>query len=167
MKTVWVVVADEAIARILQWPETGNELEPVEELTDPAAHADGMDLRRDSYGRRAGGAMHGAPANTQNRVHSQAAVTASAGQGEQHVQARDFAQRVAGHLADALQGKRFDELHIVAAPRFLGLLRKALSPQVADAVAGEENKDLVHADNAEISRRLFPTGVRRGVQPQS
>ena len=33
MKTTWALVADEAIARILEKP-TGADLEPVEELTD-------------------------------------------------------------------------------------------------------------------------------------
>src|SRR5215217_4799589 len=48
MKTIWVVVADEAIARILCMPQKGGQLEPVEELTDPTAHASGSDLRRDA-----------------------------------------------------------------------------------------------------------------------
>ena len=40
MKTTWILVADEAFARILARPrKPGAELVPVEELTDPDAHA--------------------------------------------------------------------------------------------------------------------------------
>jgi len=156
MKTTWVVVADEAIARILQWPEVGDELEPVEELTDPDAHAANAEFRNDAYGRRSGGADRGQSPQQPGRLRPTASVTASAGEVGRHREAEDFAQEVAKHLAGALQDKRYDELRVVAAPRFLGLLRKAYTPQVAQTVVQELDKDLVHADNAEITRRLFP-----------
>ena len=38
-KNTWVVVADEAIARILAGPSDTGELDSVEEITDPDAHA--------------------------------------------------------------------------------------------------------------------------------
>jgi protein required for attachment to host cells len=159
MKTTWVVVADEAIARILQRRQDGGDLEPVEEATDPDAHASGSDLRRDAAGRRSASApAAGAQAHAPQRPRSATSVTASAGEGEQHLEAQAFARRVAQRLAEAFQQKRFDELRIVAAPRFLGLLRNSLDPQLADCVTQELDKDLVHLDNAEISRRLFPPG---------
>jgi protein required for attachment to host cells len=156
MKTIWVVVADEAIARILQWPEVGNELEPVEELTDPAAHADASDLRRDAYGRRAGSATHGSRQNTPHRLRGPANVTSSAGEAEKHLEADTFARQVAARLTEAHQQKRYDELRIVAAPRFLGTLRKVLGTEVARTVTEEINKDLIHMSNADITQRLFP-----------
>jgi protein required for attachment to host cells len=161
MKTIWVVVADEAIARILQRPEVGGELQPVEELTDPDAHASTSEMRRDAYGRRSGSATHSARPTTPHRTRSSANVTSSASDSEQHKEADGFARRVAQHLAQALQQKRYDELHIVAAPRFLGLLRKALGNDVAATVAGEVDKDLIHMENAEITQRLFPSKGER------
>ena len=151
MKKIWVAVADEAITRFLQWPEVGDELESVEELTDADAHAEGAELRRDAEGRRAGS---GTSPNTHGQLRSSASVTSSAGEAAQHQHAELFAKRVAEHLSEALQKKRFDELQIIAAPRFLGLLRKALSPQVAAVVTIELNKDLVHMENRDISQRL-------------
>jgi len=142
-KTVWVVVADEAIARIVAWPERGDELVPVEELTDPDAHASGSELRRDAVGRRAAGA---------GRSHA----TASAGADEHRIEAETFARRVAQRLAEALQQRRFDVLHVVAAPRFLGLLRKAFNPQVAAVIGHELNKDLVHQGNEHITAVMLP-----------
>jgi protein required for attachment to host cells len=155
-KTLWVLVADEAIAKILRWPETGGELESVEALTDPAAHAKEADLTRDAQGRRAGVATQGSRQNTPHRLRGTASVTASAGEDEQHLEAQGFARRVAQHLAEALRQKRFDELRIVAAPRFLGHLRKELDAHVSATVTEEINKDFIHYDAAELTRRLFP-----------
>lgn len=162
MNTTWVVVADEAIARILQRTARHQPLESVEELTDPDAHAQGADMRRDAQGRRAAGATQGARQNTPHRLMPAANVTASAGEDEQHLEAEDFARRVAGHLQQALQLKRFDELRLVAAPRFLGLLRQAMSTEVSRTVVAEIAKDLVHMDNQDITRRLFADEAETG-----
>ncbi|AKJ29657.1 host attachment protein [Caldimonas brevitalea] len=156
MKKIWVVVADEAIARILQWPEDGHELESVDELTDAATHASGADLHRDAYGRRAAGVTHGARQNTPHRLNSVSNITASAGEDEQHLEAEGFARRVAAHLLDALHRHRYEELRIVAAPRFLGMLRKAMSDEVSRLVTDEVDKELVHLDTRELTDRLFP-----------
>lgn len=146
--TIWVVVADEAIARILQRTDD-DELEPVEELTDAAAHAKGQDLRRDATGRRAGMAAGGA-------LGTQGHATASAGEDVRHLEAEGFARRVAAYLETAWQRGRYDELRIVAAPRFLGLVRKSLHKEVAKRVQESLDKDLVHMVDGEIAARLFP-----------
>ena len=91
----------------------------------------------------------------QHRLRGTASVTASAGEEDQHLEAQGFARRVAQHLGDAWRQKRFDDLRIVAAPRFLGHLRKELDAHVSAAVSGELNKDLIHEGNGEITRRLF------------
>lgn len=145
--TIWVVVADEAIARILERSDDG-ELEPVEEMTDAAAHAKGQDLRRDAVGRRAGSASGG--------LATQGNATASAGADERHLEADGFARRVAAYLETAMHRGLFDELRLVAAPRFLGLLRKQLHPEVAKRVTDSLDKDLVHMVNSDITARLFP-----------
>jgi protein required for attachment to host cells len=156
MTKSWIVVADEAIARILARSKNPDELESVEELTDPAAHAREADLNRDAQGRRAGSATHSARPNTPHRLRSTANATASAGESEKHLEAAGFARRVAEHLARARQAQRFDELRIIAAPRFLCELRKALTDDVAGCVKETLDKDLVHMTNDEIAGRLFP-----------
>ena len=151
----WVLIADEAIVRILHWPGAGRELEPVEELTDPDAHAKSSEFRTDAYGRRSptvagGGGGHGTP------VQGGGNATASVGDDELHEEAGNFARRVAQHLLTAHQQRRFDELRIVAAPRFLGELRKAFAPELAKTVVDEQSKDLVHETNDVLTERLFP-----------
>lgn len=134
--TVWLLVADEAIARLLEVPEDGGDPLPVEELTDPAAHARNADLRRDAYGRRNGTA------------------TSSAGLDASHREAEQFAARVAACVAERLQQRRFGRLHVAAAPRFLGLLRKAWTKPVQLAIGTELDKDLIHATEFEIAKQF-------------
>ena len=137
-------------------PEEGGELENVEALTDPSAHAREGDFERDATGRRAGAAPQGSRQNTpQHRLRGPATVTSSAGEDQQHQEAQAFARRVAEHLAEAWRQKRFDALRIVAAPRFLGRLRKELDAHVSAVVMDELNKDLIHVANDELTRRLF------------
>ena len=152
--TGWVVVADEAIARILTTGEVPGALDPVEALTDPAAHAKEGELHVSEGGRRGGRVSgeggHGGPRSGAGS----ASVTASAGVENRHLEARAFARRVAQHLATALQQKRYDSLRIIAAPRFLGHLRQELDDAVRAVVTDEVSKDLIHASDDEIAQRL-------------
>lgn len=155
MKTTWAIVADEAIARILEKPEEGGDLVAVEELTDPDAHAREGDLRRDAEGRRSGGSTQRSDGRAPHALMSGANATAAAGESELHLEAQRFARTVAQRLKELHQARRYDAIHLVAAPRFLGYLRKQLDPEVAHTVVGSLDKDLIHLSNAEITRRLF------------
>jgi protein required for attachment to host cells len=140
----WLVVADEGVARIYAKPSTGGDLETVAELTDEEAHAHRADLRRDAYGRRSAGARPGS------------SVTSAASDDEMHREGARFAARIAQWLAEGLAQKHYDELHIAAAPRFLGNLRKALDKHVEDVVAETIPKDLTHESARELTARFFP-----------
>ncbi len=135
---LWVLVADEGVARLLRLPEEGGDLEDVTTLTDAAAHADKADLRRDAEGRRGN------------------STTSSAGVDELHKEAMDFSTRVARTLDDGYNNGDFTQLRIVAAPRFLGLLRKSLSANVSKLVIDETNVDVVHESLGALTSRLFP-----------
>jgi protein required for attachment to host cells len=148
MTPTWVLLADEGRARILEWRAPDTDLEEVEELTDAAAHADNADLRRDAYGRRAGSGTQAIAGNA----------TASAGEEKLDHEADLFARRVADRLSQAHRQHRFERLRIVAAPRFLGRLRKQLDPEVRQAVEDEIDKDLLQLDRRALTERLFPPG---------
>jgi protein required for attachment to host cells len=150
-RITWVVVADEAIARFLERPEDGGELVPVEELTDPDAHTRESAMHHGPHGRRAGAG---------SRAGSQA--TVGAGDSERHRQAQLFAARIARRLEEHHVGGRFAALHVVAAPRLLGYLRKSLEPRLATLVAGTLDKDLVQESNAQLTQRLFAPAPGRG-----
>ncbi|UUX95167.1 host attachment protein [Aquabacterium sp. J223] len=154
-----VVVADEAIARILELPPKGGELTPVEELTDPDAHMNRADARRDAHGRRAGGGTQRGDGRAPHALMSATNTTASAGDDELHKEAQGFARRVSERLTELHQERRYDSLHLVAAPRFLGTLRRELKPEVERTVVASINKDLVHLGNDEITQRVLHGGA--------
>jgi protein required for attachment to host cells len=154
-RTGWVVVADEAIARILETdPDARDALRPVQALTDPAAHARQGELDPHDAGRRSGvvSSEGGQPAG--RNAGGGASLVTSAGEEDVHLEARAFARRVAAHLAEACRQERFDELSILAAPRFLGLLRQELDAAVKERVVLELDKDVVHESDADVAARL-------------
>lgn len=144
MDDIWVLVADEGRARFLALPAHGAELKPVEEITDAGAHASDAALRRDAHGRRGG-----------DDLRMGGNVTTSSGPDQLEKEADQFARRVAEHLNQAQRASRYSRLHVVAAPQFLGRLRKALSSQVAACVVDEQDKDLIHLSARELTQRLF------------
>ena len=147
--TLCVLVADEAIAKLMVQPKPGAELVEMQALADPQAHARESEHHRDAHGRRQGGERSGARGLGGN-------ATTSAGDSDRHLEAGRFAKTVAAELGKALREQRFDRLRIVAAPRFLGLLRKELSPQVAAAVSDDAPLDIVKLPVRELTQRLFP-----------
>lgn len=60
-------------------------------------------------------------------------------------QAGGFGAELARHLEEARAEGRYDELVLVAAPAFLGVLRDQLSGVARSALVGEIGKDLVGA----------------------
>jgi protein required for attachment to host cells len=153
--TGWVVVADEAIARILVTDDDNpGALRAERALTDPAAHAREGQLDPHDRGRRSGvvSSESGQPAGRNSG--GGASLVASAGEEDVLLEAKSFARRVADTLAEACREKRFDELTIIAAPRFLGLLRKELDASVQEKVVCELDKDLIHESDADIAARL-------------
>ncbi|MBA3596921.1 MAG: host attachment protein [Methylibium sp.] len=149
MNTIWVVVADEGRARFLALPSHGAQLQPIDELTDAGAHASNAALSRDAHGRRGGDDL---------RMGGNA--TTSAGDSQLEKEAELFARRVADHLTQARRVSRYEQLHVVAAPKFLGRLRKALSAEVASCVVQTQDKDLIHLNPRELTERLFPSPAR-------
>jgi protein required for attachment to host cells len=159
--THWVVLADEGRARFLE-VRPGRELQDVEELTWPAAHADDADFRHDAKGRRSPGAVGpggaaGASGGGGGRMPG--SNTESAGESKLDHEAERFAHVVADKLAQAHRAQRYERLHIAAAPKFLGRLRRVLEREVSDSVVEEVDKDLLQLDPRALTERLFPQGT--------
>lgn len=159
MKTIWILVADEGIARVLASQGGTTPLEDVEKITDAAAHAHNAHLRHDAYGRRTQASMQGDAGHPGAHAGRVATVTSSAGEDEIHLEAQLFARRVAKMLEDARNKQRFDELVVIAPPRFLGLLRKALPQSVCNVVTHELDKDYRQLGNNDLQQRLADDGI--------
>jgi protein required for attachment to host cells len=72
---------------------------------------------------------------------------------------QEFLRALAARLDKAVQAKEVSRLVIVAPPRALGVLRKAYSQHVKDAIVAEVDKDLASHPVSDIEERLF--GERR------
>jgi len=141
MSTIWIVVADEAKARILSTDKSSEPLVAIDELVSPKASMAEQDLVSDKPGRSfdsSGQGRHAMGKKTDPK--EQAAIR--------------FAKDLAAMLEKNRQTKAYAKLIIIAAPHFLGLLRKELSKDVAEHVTLEVDKDLTMQDPQKIREHL-------------
>lgn len=128
-KITWVVIADGARAHIVVNEGPGTGLTPVFDAESIASRTPTRDLGSDKPGRAfesADGTRH-----------------AMAPRVDWHRFAKEqFAKRVAEIVDGAAAGGRFDALVLVAPPRTLGDLRKALNDGTRGKVTAELGKDL-------------------------
>lgn len=136
----WVLVADGARARILRSLGAGQGLATVEEFTAPEGRALAQDLGSDRPGRTqmASGNRHAVEPRSDPRDLVEEA----------------FLRQVAHRLEEANRDRSFDRLVVVAPPRAMGLMRKALSSQVQARVAGEMTKDLTRIPDHALPEHL-------------
>jgi len=143
MKTTWIVAADASRARVLQVADR-ERLDEIENLVNPEGRLQDRELTTDANPR-----LHG-PGGMSAREEPSAV--------EHAVEL--FAKRVGDYLEKARTDHRFDELVLVAPPKFLGALRKELGKEVGKLVADELPKDLSWFNERELER-YFAKGSGR------
>ena len=147
MATTWIIAADESRARVLQVLDRDQRFAEIDDLVNPAGRAQDRELQSDAEPRfngRAGGGP-GSDRETQGPVeHS----------------ARTFAREVGRYLDQARNEHRYDQLVLVAPPKFLGALRKELHKEVEKLVVDELPKDLAWF-NARQIEEYFAKGSGR------
>jgi protein required for attachment to host cells len=144
-----IVVANQAEAVFFDMESRGDEPRFITRLSDSQAHLHDRDFKSDrpgrffdhaplTGGRRGATGHHGTGGERRPRKH----------------EAELFAHRVAEQLLGAQS--EFDRLVVIAAPAFLGLLRKALPSSVRSRVAAEVAKDLVQEAPAALRTHVPP-----------
>ncbi|KAA6185093.1 host attachment protein [Thiohalocapsa marina] len=139
--TIWVLAADNSRARFFTAEKARSPLTEIRDLVDPQARLHEGDLvtDRDGRDRRAGSPIHGV--GSDNSAKDDAADR--------------FAQQVCAELETARVEGAFSKLYVVAAPAFLGLLRKHQSAPLRALVAGETDKNMT-TQNTEAIRAQLP-----------
>lgn len=137
--TTWVLVADNSRARIFAARKAAGGLQEIRDLTHPEARLHEGDLVTDKGGRDRGIAGPHGVGNDQ--THKQEGVD-------------KFASEVCTELDAARAGGDFKKLYVVAAPAFLGLLRKHQTSALKQLVAGEVDKNLATQDPTTIRKHL-------------
>lgn len=137
MSITWILVADRSRARLLALDSD----ESLVQQLDCFSNAEGRMRPRELESDR--------PPTTHDRFgHGRHAV-------EPHTpSAEKVADRFAQQLRDALETGRsehaFDELVLIAPPRFLGALHHAMGPRLRERVALQIDKELTGADERSI-----------------
>ena len=136
----WILVADASRARIFSANKALSPLNEIRALTSPEARLHEGDLVTDKGGRDRNPGV-GAHGYNVEDAHKQ-----------------DNAERFAAHVCQELEAARnageFRKLYVVAAPSFLGMLRRHQSNSLRQLVAGEVDKNLSTQDAASIRKCL-------------
>ena len=88
--------------------------------------------------------------------HSQGHTAAPQVEPAEH-EAELFAKRMAEHLEKARVDHRFDRLHLIAAPKFLGQMRRHLGKEVESLVDAAVAKDVAWFDAKSIADYIRDT----------
>ncbi len=142
MKSIMVVVADSSRARIFTTDSPSSPLNEIETMAHPEGrmHEQNMvsDLPGKDFGQDAGTGGHAYQDETEPK--------------QQEV--IDFAKRIADYLDDTRKSNKLGRLLIVAAPAFLGELRKQMSEQTNEFVVFESAKNLTQHSVEDIRNHL-------------
>ncbi len=139
MKKTWVVAAESSRARVFQAENRVKPMKELEGMAHPKARAKVLDINADDAGKtydRMGQGIHDMEKEVDPKKH----------------EAEVFAKEIAERLDKARAMGQFEELVLVAAPEFLGLLRKHLSPNTLKAVGRAVSKNLVREGEESIRK---------------
>jgi len=136
----WVVLADEASAKLYESKAAERNWKLVAEMSHPESRAKESELVSDKPGR------------VQQSEGYRSAMEPPTPR--KKVEVDRFAREVAQTLDDAAAKRAFDRLILVAAPPFLGVLRQHLSGRVQKHVVATIEKDYLHLDLREVRERL-------------
>jgi protein required for attachment to host cells len=141
MSTTWIIVADTAHARIFLAEQPNSELEEIKTLTCPEARLHEGDMVSDSPGRERNGPGSGShDVGHTSDAKREAAIR--------------FAEQVSEVIESGRIAGRFNKLYVIAAPAFLGMLRKHYSSATSQLIIDEIDKNLTTHDASEIRQHL-------------
>jgi protein required for attachment to host cells len=143
-----VVVADQGEARLyLLLPPASLRL--IGRHENPAAFLHDRDLKSDRPGR-----VYNSAAAPRGRRGAMAHHATGGERTPRRQLATVFARQIAGEIKTATKAKLFDRLILIAEPRFLGTLRRALPATLRAKVAVQIAKDLMHLPSAQLRIRV-------------
>ena len=140
-KPSWIIVANESTANFYSRDEKNSPIHKISSLKNETAQMKMEDLISDRGGRSFDSHGHGR--------HTLSTQTDP----KEHESMR-FAERIVSQLVRALQKGTIASFTVVAAPRFLGMLRKALQNKSAPDSYLTISKDVVGHDESAIEELL-------------
>lgn len=141
METTWILIADRSHARILENTGSNSDLNVVREIEHPEGRLQNREIGADKPGRSFD--SHG---QGRHALGTEFDPT-------EHL-AQQFAKSLAGVLEEGRTQHRYDRAVLVAEPRFLGLIRAALSDPTRDRVTASIDRDLSHIRTHDLPGHL-------------
>ncbi len=141
MKLTWLVVADNSKARIFKVDSRMGPIEEIESIVHTEARLHEQKMTSDLPGRGNGNGGAGGHAY-QDEVSPKE---------QENI---NFAKKIANELDVARKNDKFKQFVLVAAPGFLGNLRKQFNVQTQKLACFELAKNLSHLNAREIRKHL-------------
>jgi protein required for attachment to host cells len=141
-KTTWIMVADEAAATVYVRKSRHGPLKELFQLTNEAARKKTADLISDRGGRSFD--SHGQGRHTMTKEQTSPKKHAAVA----------FAKDIANRIKSARYDGAYDEFALIAAPRFLGILRDAFDKAGNVSPTVTIDKEMVGRDVAAIAKLL-------------
>lgn len=157
MPTTWVVAADSNRARIFEMDAAGG-LREIEDMFNPEGRQQMHEQVSDREGdfaqggpARGAGSMSGAPGTSIGGARGQG----STGEPQETWREHDinmFSKQLVRYLDQARNEHRFDKLRVIAAPKFLGLMRQNMGKEVQKMVEEEIPKEIAALDSKDVAQ---------------
>ncbi len=155
MDTTWIVSANAGRARIFADEQQGKPLHEVNSMINPGARIRTSDDYTDRLGpTSAGNSIHNTGGALPNKQYEPP-------QTPEEREAESFAKDIAAYLIQAQRESRFQKLALVAAPKFLGLLRSVIDPQLRPLLELEVNKDYTQLTGQELQAQLLALSQKK------
>lgn len=140
MEPTWILVADSARARLFSVDRPRGPLAEHADYVNPADRLREQDLETDAPGRGAG--------------RNGARFAMGGDEGAKAHYAERFAKELAGVLHHGRVAGEFARLYVMAAPNFLGALRRVLDGPTAQCITAAFPKDVVREKPDAIRKHL-------------
>lgn len=148
MKTTWIIAADSGRARIFSDTDPAMPMLEVEDMVDTAAGMRAAETDTDRIAPKAAGkSSHGTGGALPTKLYEGRL-------SHDDVAAATFARDINAYLLKARQDGKFDRLALVAEPRFLGILRSLLDPQLRSLVCEEIDRDYTRSSERQLREQL-------------
>lgn len=147
MKSFWILVADSSRARIFTADTPSSPLEELEDIAHTEGRLHDREITSDLSGRMRYSGGTGSRDNVEGHNYSPSSDP------KKH-EISNFAHFIAQHLEEARSENKFEQLVVIAEPKFLGMLRNNFSEQVKKMVCLELDKSITTHSAADIRAHL-------------
>jgi protein required for attachment to host cells len=148
METTWIVTADAGRARIYSERHPAQALTEIEDMVNTATRMRTSEKYTDRLGpTSAGQSIHNTGGATPNKAYEPPTTP-------EEQESIAFAKDIASFLLKAQQERGFQKLIVIAAPKFLGVLRMVLDPRLKQLVKLEINKDYTNSSPQQLREQI-------------